>query len=121
MKRPKKTECPRDLRTIYQCLNDETRVRILNLLIRGPLYVLQIEMALGLRQPLVSRHLAYMRGRGVVVTERHQSMVLYSLPPVRSRELQANLDCLQKCTSGVAVYEEDLRQLPTLADLGFEE
>jgi ArsR family transcriptional regulator len=104
--------CPRDLGTIYACFNDETRRRILNLLIRGPLWVQQIEKALGLLQSLVSRHLGYLRRRGMVQAERtEQHRVLYSLPAVRSPELQANLDCLEKCARGFKQYAEDLRQL----------
>lgn len=58
VRRPAEPPCPRDLLTIYQCFADETRLRILNLLFRRPLYVGQLEDATGLHQPLISRHLA---------------------------------------------------------------
>lgn len=103
--------CPRDLLTIYQCFGDETRLRILNVLLLGPLYVKQIMRALCLEQALVSRHLAYLRRRGLVRANRDGKLVEYSLAAIRSEELQANLEVLERFARGVEVYERDLKAL----------
>lgn len=49
-----------------------------------------------LREPQVkvSKHLAYLRTRGLVQAERRRNWMVYSLPGKSSRELAANLACL---------------------------
>jgi ArsR family transcriptional regulator len=99
------------LLTIYQCFGDETRLRILNVLLRGPLYVKQIMRALSLPQALISRHLAYLRRKGLVRANRDGNLVEYSLPGIQTDEVQANLEVLERFAPGVEVYERDLKEL----------
>jgi ArsR family transcriptional regulator, arsenate/arsenite/antimonite-responsive transcriptional repressor len=42
---------------IYQCLCDETRLRLLHLLLQGPLCVFHFQAVLGEPQAKISRHL----------------------------------------------------------------
>jgi DNA-binding transcriptional ArsR family regulator len=58
---------------------DPTRLMIINQLRSGEKTVGQIQSALGLLQPVVSRHLALLRERGVVKTQRKGTSVIYSL------------------------------------------
>ena len=51
---------------IYQCLCDETRLRLLNLLLQGPLCVCHFQRALDEPQVKISKHLSYLRTRGLV-------------------------------------------------------
>jgi ArsR family transcriptional regulator len=85
---------------IYDCLCDETRVRILNLLLRGSLCVGDFQEILRRPQVFVSKHLAYLRGRGMVQAERFGNWMIYSVPKERSRELEANLRCLHAAACG---------------------
>lgn len=55
---------------VYKCLCDETRLRILNLLLEGPLCVCHLAAILGLEQPKISRHLKALKDAGAVETER---------------------------------------------------
>src|SRR3954451_18246136 len=86
-----------DLVQIYQCFCDRTRLRILHLLARSPLCVCHFQDILGEPQVKVSKHLAYLRSRDMVTTQREQNWMIYSLPRKRAAELDNNLKCLQDC------------------------
>jgi ArsR family transcriptional regulator len=100
-----------DLVRIYQCLCDRTRLRILNLLAESPLCVCHFQTILGEPQVKISKHLAYLRERGVVIVERDQNWMTYSLPEKRAPELEANLKCLQDCVQSDNVFARDLKKL----------
>lgn len=100
-----------ELIQIYRCLCDRTRLRIVNLLARGPLCVCHFQGILGIPQAKISQHLAYLRKNGMVETERRGTWIVYSLPPKPSRELEANLKCLQDCTQTDKIFREDLARL----------
>jgi ArsR family transcriptional regulator len=92
---------------IYQCLCDPTRLRILNLLSGGELCVCHIQEILGEPQVKVSKHLAYLRAHGLVESRKEANWMIYRLPARPSRELSANLACLQDCASEDAVFRRD--------------
>jgi ArsR family transcriptional regulator len=103
-----------DLIKIYECFCDPTRLRILHLLTQGPLCVCHFQDALDEPQVKISKHLAYLRGRGLVETERELNWVIYSLPKKRPPELEANLKCLQDCVQTLPAFKKDLRRLAVL-------
>ncbi len=96
-----------DLIRIYECLCDETRLRILNLLADSPLCVCHFQEILGEPQVKISKHLAYLRKRGLVETERQQNWIIYSLPAKRDAELKANMKCLQDCVQSHPIFKND--------------
>ena len=100
-----------DLVQIYQCFCDPTRLRILHLLTQGPLCVCHFQDSLNEPQVKISKHLAYLRARGLVETQREQNWVIYSLPKKRPPELDANLKCLQDCVQTMPAFKRDLRRL----------
>lgn len=101
---------------IYQCLCDETRLRLLNLLLRGPLCVCHLQSVLGESQVKISKHLGYLKARGLVTARRSGNWMIHSLPAERARsaELKANLACLQDCAAENAVFRRDLARLGKL-------
>src|SRR5450432_2928449 len=92
---------------IYQCLCDPTRLRILNLLTAGELCVCHFQEILGEPQVKISKHLAYLRTRGLVESRKAANWMIYRLPAKRPRELAANLACLQDCISEDPVFNRD--------------
>jgi DNA-binding transcriptional ArsR family regulator len=64
---------------VCKALADPKRLLIINELRDGPQSVSDIAAALGISQPNVSRHLALLRDRGFVTTERYGSSVHYAL------------------------------------------
>jgi ArsR family transcriptional regulator, arsenate/arsenite/antimonite-responsive transcriptional repressor len=95
---------------IYQCLCDLTRLRILNLLTEGELCVCHFQEILGEPQVKVSKHLAYLKSRGLVLARKEANWMIYSIPPKPSRELTANLACLQDCVREDGTFRRDLEK-----------
>lgn len=100
---------------IYQCLCDPTRLRILQLLTEGELCVCHFQRILGEPQVKVSKHLAYLRARGMVEARKEANWMIYSLPAKRSKELSANLACLQDCAREDDVFRRDREKRKRLA------
>jgi ArsR family transcriptional regulator len=100
---------------IYQCLCDPTRLRILNLLTEGELCVCHFQEILGEAQVKISKHLAYLRTRGLVVARKEANWVIYALPAKQSPELSANLACLQDCVREDPSFRRDLETRRKLA------
>ena len=103
-----------DLVQIYQCFCDRTRLRILHLLAKSPLCVCHFQTILGEPQVKISKHLAYLRERGMVDVERDQNWMVYSLPKKRAAELETNLECLQDCVQSDKIFARDLKKLATI-------
>lgn len=104
-----------ELTQIYECLCDTTRLRLLNVLAQGPLCVCHFQEILGEPQVKISKHLAYLRERGLVGVERDGNWMIYELPAKPSRELAANLACLQDCAAENPMFKRDLARLKKLA------
>ncbi len=67
------------LSALFKALADPTRLRIMNLLLRTPLCVCEMAAILKLPQPLLSRHLAYLRNSGLVVGSRQGLRINYQI------------------------------------------
>ena len=88
-----------ELESLFKALADKTRLRILALLGNNEVCVCHIHDSLGLPQPTVSRHLAYLRRSGLVATRRDGVWMHYqvsrSLSPVIRRVVTAAVDAVQ--------------------------
>ncbi len=100
-----------DLVSIYQCLCDRTRLRILNLLAQGPLCVCHIQEILGEPQVKISKHLGYLKTHGVVTVRKEANWRVYSLVSKPTKALEANLACLQDCAAEDKAFRRDLEKL----------
>ena len=100
---------------IYDCLCDETRLRILHLLSKGPLCVCHFQEALDAPQVKISKHLNYLKTHGMVEVRRYQNWRIYALPRKRSKELELHLKCLQDCVQEQPVFKGDLKRLRGIA------
>lgn len=63
----------------FKLLSDETRLRIMMLLLQEKLCVCELQGLLDLSQPKVSKHLAKLRDVGVVEDEKIDKFVFYKL------------------------------------------
>ncbi len=108
------------LAEIYEGFADGTRRRILHLLTHGPLCVCHFQTVLGEPQVQVSKHLAYLRARKLVVATRRGKWMVYALPIRPGRALSANLACLTVCAREDAGLRRDAARLrrvaPAVAD-----
>jgi len=70
------------LEEAFRAFADPTRLRILGLLAAGEICVCNIHECLGISQPMASRHLAYLRKKGLVRTRKDGLWVHYTLAPL---------------------------------------
>lgn len=103
-----------DLVAIHECLCDRTRLRLVHLLLQGPLCVCHFQEVLRADQVKVSKHLAYLRRHRLVVAERAGSRRVYRLPDPAPSVLVANLACLRDCAAGDPLLRADARRLQAL-------
>ena len=103
-----------DLVRIHECLCDRTRLRIMNLLLDGPLCVCHLQEVLREPQVKVSRHLAYLRRRNLLAAERCGQWMIYRLPADPPPALAAQLACLQDAAAEEAVFRQDRQRLAKL-------
>lgn len=93
---------------IYEGLADVNRLRIVHLLSQGPLAVKHLQGILGISQVRVSKHLAYLRKRGMVEVDRNRNWMIYRLPALPSAGLTAQVKCLAECAPGMPILDADL-------------
>src|SRR5215210_5730070 len=65
--------------SLFLALGDKTRLRLLNLMRDREICVSSFTGTLGHSQPLISRHLAYLRNSGIVEARRDGKWMHYSL------------------------------------------
>jgi ArsR family transcriptional regulator len=107
----------KELATLFKALADESRLRILNLLIKsGELCVCDIEATTGFTQTKVSRHLAYLKEAGLVRDRRQGLWMLYSIARPRSEEqrhlltyLKSTLDSQQGAKRDAKILAQNIR------------
>jgi ArsR family transcriptional regulator len=96
---------------LFKALSDETRLRILGLLLSGELCVCDIMAILELPQSTVSRHLAYLRNNGLVEDRRQGIWMHYRLAGDGS-SLQKNLiDLLERYLARLGEVKADQKRL----------
>ncbi|HUR97482.1 MAG TPA: metalloregulator ArsR/SmtB family transcription factor, partial [Pyrinomonadaceae bacterium] len=65
--------------SLFMALGDKTRLRLLNLMRDREICVSSFTGTLGHSQPLISRHLAYLRNSGIVEARRDGKWMHYSI------------------------------------------
>jgi ArsR family transcriptional regulator, arsenate/arsenite/antimonite-responsive transcriptional repressor len=92
---------------------DPVRLRLLNLLSgeREEVCVCHLNEALGIPQPTVSRHLAYLRKHGLVVGRKEGLWVHYRLAKPKTGLHRILLGCLGTCLGDPEVFRQDQERL----------
>lgn len=96
---------------MFRAFADPTRLRILNLLLRGELCVCEIVGVLGVSQPTASRHLAYLRRAGLVLARKEGLWHYYKLTPASSALHRRLIDCLACCRDEMPQLRRDAKRL----------
>jgi ArsR family transcriptional regulator len=98
-----------DLETLYRGFADPTRLRILNLLAAGELCVCDLVELLELSQPLISRHLAYLRRSGLVDVTRGSKFAHYRLAEPEHAVHRNLINCVRSCFVGIKSLDRERR------------
>lgn len=113
------------MEALFKALGDETRLRILGLLLAGEVCVCDIHESLRIPQPKASRHLAYLRKAGLVDTRRDGLWIHYRLAQAGDHVIGAITDAVRHALTHVDVVRQDGERLkkrtgccvPTPADV----
>lgn len=99
------------METLFKALADETRLRILGLLLTGEVCVCDIHESLKIPQSKASRHLAYLRRSGLVKTRRDGLWVHYRLGKPDDPVLAAVVDAVRHALSHAETVQRDAERL----------
>ena len=95
---------------LFRALADANRLRIINILSHRDLCVCDLQSVLGLSQPFISRHLAYLRRVGLVRDRRQGPRVCYSLA-LAGATGEALRALLRVAAQDSLTFQSDLRML----------
>ena len=98
------------LEDAFKALADRTRLRILALLGNNEVCVCHLHDSLGLPQPTVSRHLAYLRRIGLVNARRDGVWMHYLVSPALAPEIRQVLDAAVQALTSVTTTARDRAQ-----------
>ncbi|MEO7659382.1 MAG: metalloregulator ArsR/SmtB family transcription factor [Pyrinomonadaceae bacterium] len=97
-----------DLENLFMALSDKTRLRLLALMADGEVSVGYLADTLDESQPKISRHLAYLRGAGLVSTRRDGKWIYYGIE-TDSAEVAAVLGLALSTMNGKLVDADNYR------------
>jgi ArsR family transcriptional regulator, arsenate/arsenite/antimonite-responsive transcriptional repressor len=97
--------------TLFRAFADETRLRLLNLLLEGETCVCHLCDVVHKPQPTVSRHLAYLRRAGLVAVRQDGRWKHYAIAKKPTALHRTLLKCVRDCLRQVDVLDNDLARL----------
>ena len=100
-----------EMETVFRALADQTRLRILGLLLTGEVCVCHIHDSLKVSQPKASRHLAYLRRAGLVATRREGLWIHYRMATLPDAVLEVIRSTVAHALSHVDVVRKDVERL----------
>ena len=99
------------METVFKALADQTRLRILGLLLTGEVCVCDIHESLKIPQPKASRHLAYLRRAGLVQTRRDGLWIHYRLGTFTDPVIAAIGEAVRHALTHVDAVHRDAERL----------
>jgi ArsR family transcriptional regulator len=103
---------------LFKAFADPVRLRLLNLLADDEVCVCHLHEALDLPQSTVSRHLAYLRKRGLVVGRKEGLWVHYRLAKPTGELHRKLADCVEVCFGEIEVLKSDRQRLESRSCCG---
>jgi len=98
------------LERAFKALADRTRLRILALLGNNEVCVCHLHDSLGLPQPTVSRHLAYLRRSGLVAARRDGVWMHYRVSTSLDTAVQQIVNAAVEALTNVPTTSKDRKQ-----------
>ena len=95
---------------VFRAFADETRLRILNLLLQGEMCVRDLCDVLDVLQPRISRHLGYLARAGLVTIRQEAKCKYYSVAQKPADLHSCLLNYVRGCLKDIDVLKEDYRK-----------
>lgn len=99
-------------------LGDETRIRILNLLMNSELCVCEITYALNATQSNISKHLAKLSDANIVLSAKKAQWISYKINPAVLKEYPFIQAILEQETKKIQQCQEDREKLAACQSKG---
>jgi len=96
---------------LFKALSDETRLRILNLLLGGELCVCELMDALQMSQPRISHQLRILKGADLVTDRREGRWIIYALEAKGPEDPASSLLTLLQSWITEGVFDRDRAHL----------
>jgi ArsR family transcriptional regulator len=101
---------------MFKALSDETRLRMVNLLLERELCVCEVMEVIGSTQSKTSRHLAYLKNAGLTKSRREGLWMHYSLKRPRSGVHRKLLETVKESRREVSLLRRDLKKLEMIGE-----
>jgi ArsR family transcriptional regulator len=95
---------------VFRAFADETRLRILNLLVEGEMCVCDLCEVLDVLQPRISRHLGYLARAGLVAVRQEGKWKYYSVVQKPADLHCSLLSCVRGCLQNIDILKDDRRR-----------
>ena len=99
------------LEDLMLALADPTRLRLLSMMRKQEVCVCYFTAVIDAPQPTISRHLAYLRGKGLVATRRDGKWMHYRLSPPEDKALGKTLEQVLDTASEDVQIKADAKRL----------
>ena len=102
-----------------KAISDETRIKIIKLLLHQRLCVCELVKILGKNQPCVSQHLTILRNAKLVKAKREGLWIVYSVNEKEfKRRLKEFSDFIQKPIKNLSGMKKEYKKILSLEDRG---
>jgi len=108
----------KELERLFKGLADQTRLRIVNLLLHGELCVCDVQYVLETPQPNISRHLTYLKNCGLLIDRREGARMYYRLAQPNQGLHKPLFGFLRDVFQSSEVLVEDSRKLKKAIEKG---
>jgi ArsR family transcriptional regulator len=99
------------LQDLMLALADTTRLRLLSMMRSREICVCFFTAVVDAPQPTISRHLAYLRAKGLVAARREGKWMHYRMVPPRDRSIARALDAVLNAAAGDPQIQADAKRL----------
>lgn len=93
---------------IFKALSEESRLRILSILLDKNMCVCELEASLSMTQSNVSRHLSVLKKCGILDSDKNAQWIYYYISPNFKEEQRLLWEYLSENLRKLPTYEEDL-------------
>ncbi len=108
----------RKLVKVFRALSDETRIRILKILLERDCCVCEVMQALDISQSRASRNLSILENAGFVNSRREGLWIVYFIDNESNGSVTSLLQMLSTCMEGEEIIKLDKERLGRAARIG---
>jgi ubiquinone/menaquinone biosynthesis C-methylase UbiE len=100
---------------LFKSLADETRLRIIRILLRGTFHVNEIHYIVNGKQSNISHHLKILQGSQLISNKKEGSIIYYTLNEIQNNSsIKMIINAIKQDEKELPYYDEDIKRLETI-------